>query len=131
MKSLGIMAISAVILGCSGIAEMSERNEGPLTKPPFFTENPEMPQRSENNTVEIYTKNGCPHCAKAKETLKKLGLKITEYELTAQKDKIPEMLKRSNNATTVPQIFVNGKHIGGNSDLEELIENNKFDALLH
>ena len=74
---------------------MSERNEGPLTKPPFFTENPEMPSKiRKQNSGNLYKKNGCHVVRSAKETLKKLGLKITEYELTAQKNKIPEMLKR-------------------------------------
>lgn len=65
--------------------------------------------------VDIYTREGCPYCARAKTLLAKKG--INYKEIDASGDRRPEMIERSNGRNTFPQIFINNKHIGGCDDL--------------
>ncbi|WP_448579274.1 glutaredoxin 3 [Thermaurantiacus sp.] len=70
--------------------------------------------------VEIYTKFLCPYCTRAKSLLKAHGAELQEYDITMGGPKRAEMLARSNGRVTVPQIFIDGRHIGGCDDLMEL-----------
>ncbi len=67
--------------------------------------------------VEIYSTAICPYCMAAKNLLKQRGLEFTEFLIDRDSAKRVEMLERSNQSRTVPQIFVNGEHIGGYDDL--------------
>ena len=80
--------------------------------------------------IIIYTKDYCPYCVKAKQllTIKKHDFK--EYDVTHDADRLEEMLKKSGGAKTVPQIFINGKHIGGCDDLYALNDKGELDKLL-
>ena len=80
--------------------------------------------------VEIYTKFTCPYCARAKRLLEEKGVDYQEYELNSTAGKRDEMLERSNGRHTVPQIFIDGRHIGGSDDLAELERRGELDALL-
>ena len=80
--------------------------------------------------VEIYTKTGCPYCARAKALLGEKGAAFQETEISADPDARQEMLGRANGRTTVPQIFIDGAHIGGSDDLAALESSGKLDALL-
>jgi glutaredoxin 3 len=80
--------------------------------------------------VEIYTKMLCPYCARAKRLLGEKGVAFEEYEISMDPAKRQEMLGRSNGRTTVPQIFFDGRHIGGSDDLAELERSGKLDPLL-
>jgi glutaredoxin 3 len=80
--------------------------------------------------VEIYTKFTCPYCARAKRLLEEKGAEYVEYELHAQPGKRDEMLQRSHGRYTVPQIFIDGRHIGGSDDLAELDRQGGLDPLL-
>ena len=80
--------------------------------------------------VEIYTKFGCPYCARAKRLLDEKGATYEEYDLNSTAGKRDEMLERSNGRHTVPQIFIDGRHIGGSDDLAELDRQNGLDRLL-
>jgi glutaredoxin 3 len=66
--------------------------------------------------VEIYSKDHCPYCVKAKELLKLKGAEIVEYRIDLDEEKREEMLVRANRRT-VPQIFIDGAHVGGCDDL--------------
>lgn len=79
--------------------------------------------------VEIYTKFACPYCFRAKLLLEQKDADYEEYDATggARRD---EMLARSNGGTTVPQIFINGYHVGGSDDLAALNNAGKLDAML-
>ncbi|WP_411993303.1 glutathione peroxidase [Agarivorans sp. DSG3-1] len=66
--------------------------------------------------ISIITKPGCPFCAKAKDLLKAKGLSFEEVVLGT--DATSVSLKALSGRSTVPQIFVDGKHIGGSDDLE-------------
>lgn len=80
--------------------------------------------------VEIYTKTGCPYCARAKALLDGKGVDYRESEISADPAARTEMLGRANGHTTVPQIFIDGEHIGGSDDLAALESGGKLDALL-
>jgi len=80
--------------------------------------------------VEMYTSNICPYCVKAKSLLKAKGVDVVEHNIQSNPDKMPEMLSRSNGRRTVPQIFIDGKHVGGCDDLHELNSKGELDPLL-
>ncbi|WP_156839227.1 glutaredoxin 3 [Novosphingobium aquimarinum] len=80
--------------------------------------------------VEIYTKWGCPYCSAAKSLLDKKGVAYTEYDVTMGGDKRREMVERVPGASTVPQIIVDGKALGGFDDINALDRQGKLDPLL-
>ena len=67
---------------------------------------------------EIYTTQTCPWCHRAKATLDQHGIEYREIDVTTDRDLQLEMIKRSERQS-VPQIFLNGEHIGG---FDELVE---------
>jgi glutaredoxin 3 len=73
------------------------------------------------NTIKVYTKDYCPYCDKAKNTLKAEGLSFEEIDITNKPDLYVE-LKNKTGHMTVPQIFVGDEFIGGSDDLEKKIE---------
>lgn len=80
--------------------------------------------------VEIYTKAFCGYCARAKALLRDKGVAFEEYDITMGGPKRDEMLGRSNGGTTVPQIFIDGTHVGGSDDLAALNRDGRLDAML-
>jgi glutaredoxin 3 len=80
--------------------------------------------------VEIYTKFLCPYCARAKRLLGDKGVDFEETDITMGGPGRQEMLGRSNGRTTVPQIFIDGRHVGGCDDLYALEREGKLDPLL-
>jgi len=80
-------------------------------------------------TVEIFTKFACPYCYRAKTLLDAKGVSYTERDASGGADRA-DMLERSNGRTTVPQIFINGQHIGGCDDLHALDRAGGLDPLL-
>lgn len=80
--------------------------------------------------VEIYTRDFCGYCARAKALLRDKGVAFEEYDVSMGGPKREEMLSRSNGGTTVPQIFINGAHVGGSDDLAALERAGKLDAML-
>lgn len=70
--------------------------------------------------VEIYTKDYCPFCHRAKALLERYGVRFTEYDLIAQPERTAEMRARSDGARTVPQVFINDRLVGGSDDLAAL-----------
>lgn len=80
--------------------------------------------------VEIYTKFLCPYCTRAKKLLADKGVVFEEHDISMGGPKRAEMLERANGGTTVPQIFIGGRHVGGSDDLAALERAGKLDALL-
>jgi glutaredoxin 3 len=79
--------------------------------------------------ILIYTTRVCPYCVRAKDLLKRKGQSFTE--VNAEDDAVrEEMIAKSGGRRTVPQIFINGQHIGGSDDLYALEKAGKLDALL-
>lgn len=79
--------------------------------------------------VEMYTKAFCPFCIRAEALLKKKGVKPIDIPAAMNRDKRKEMNERSGR-NTFPQIFIDGKHVGGCDDLFALENSGKLDALL-
>jgi glutaredoxin 3 len=67
--------------------------------------------------ILIYTKDYCPFCVRAKALLEQLGQTYTEVDLVRAPQRRDEMIERAAGRTTVPQIFINGTHVGGCDDL--------------
>lgn len=74
------------------------------------------PDAKKPSLITLFTKIGCPFCARAKTMLKERGLNYEEIVLG--KEVTTRSLKAVANATTVPQVFIDGKLIGGSEDLE-------------
>ena len=69
--------------------------------------------------IEIYTTKTCAYCVRAKSLLKNIGLGFTEIDVSTDTDKAIEIAERSGQRT-VPQIFIDGRSIGGFTELAEL-----------
>jgi len=80
--------------------------------------------------VEIYTKAFCPYCSRAKALLETKGAAYEEYDISMGGPKRAEMLQRSNGGYTVPQIFIDGRHVGGCDDIFALDRSGRLDPLL-
>ena len=80
--------------------------------------------------IEIYTKFMCPYCTRAKALFDKKGAAYTDIPAAMDKAKRAEMNKRANGGNTFPQIFIDGKHIGGCDDMMALERQGKLDTLL-
>lgn len=81
-------------------------------------------------TVEIFSSAHCPYCVRAKALLQRKGVKIIEKRIDLDAALLAEMQQRSNNARTVPQIFIGDVHVGGCDDLYQLEQQGKLDRLL-
>ena len=80
--------------------------------------------------VVIYTGDLCIHCDWAIDLLNQKNIKFTEYNVAKDLEKREEMLKKSNGSRTVPQIFIDDYHVGGNRELQALNREGKLDSLL-
>jgi len=80
--------------------------------------------------IEIYTKAFCPYCSRAMRLLDSKGVEVEEFDISLGGPKRAEMLDRAGGRSTVPQIFINDRHIGGSDDLAALEREGKLDALL-
>ena len=70
--------------------------------------------------IEIYSGDYCPYCKRAKALLDNKGFDYTEYDITSDDKLLDEMLERTGGAKSIPQIFIDGEHIGGCDDLHAL-----------
>ena len=80
--------------------------------------------------VEIYTSPFCGYCARAKRLLSSKGVTFAEYDVLADPGLRPTMVSRAAGRTTVPQIFIDGKHVGGCDDLHDLDAAGRLDPML-
>jgi glutaredoxin 3 len=79
--------------------------------------------------IEIYSTAMCPYCVRAKMLLQSKGMKWKEIRIDKDRNHMMEMMQRSQRRT-VPQIFIDGTHIGGFDDLAALEGRGKLDPLL-
>ncbi|KZN28699.1 glutaredoxin 3 [Pseudoalteromonas luteoviolacea] len=84
-----------------------------------------------SNDVTIYTKDYCPFCHRAKALLDSKGVTYTEYDIGMKPELRDEMIEKANGSYTVPQIFINGQHIGGCDDMMALEAQGKLASLLN
>lgn len=80
--------------------------------------------------IVIYTQPWCPYCARAKSLLTRKGAAFTEINAPHGTPERAESIKRAGGRTSVPQIFIDGRHIGGCDDLMALDAAGKLDPLL-
>ncbi|MDQ3246425.1 MAG: glutaredoxin 3 [Pseudomonadota bacterium] len=81
-------------------------------------------------SVEIYVKTTCPYCVRATRLLDGKGANYSVHVIDFDPEKRQEMMQRASGRTTVPQIFIAGRHVGGCDDLMTLEQHGKLDALL-
>ncbi|MEI7608711.1 MAG: glutaredoxin 3 [Rhodospirillaceae bacterium] len=80
--------------------------------------------------VVIYSSIFCGYCARAKKLLDGKGVAYEDIDVVADPKRKPEMVERAGGRTTVPQIFIDGKHVGGCDDLHALDAAGQLDPLL-
>jgi len=80
--------------------------------------------------VEVYTTTFCPFCVRAKSLLKQKGVAFEEIDVGADPELRDAMIERAGGRPTVPEIFINGRIIGGYDDLKALDDAGGLDPLL-
>jgi len=80
--------------------------------------------------VELYTTTACPFCVRAKALLKHKGVPFTEIDVTDDPELRAKMVEMAGGRRTVPEIFINGKIIGGYDELRALEDEGSLDPLL-
>lgn len=80
--------------------------------------------------VEIYAWSTCPYCKRAKALLDSKGVQYTEYDITGDDAAREKMVERTGGPRTVPQIFIDDKHIGGCDDIHALEDKGELEPLL-
>ena len=80
--------------------------------------------------VEIYTKTFCGFCWRAKQLLESKGVQYKEISVDFGGESRQQMIERANGRTTVPQIFIAGRHVGGCDELLGLERDGKLDELI-
>ncbi len=80
--------------------------------------------------IEIYTSSFCGYCYRAKKLLEEKGAAYTEYDVLADSRLREEMVHRAGGGMTVPQIFIDGRHIGGCDELYALEQTGGLDSIL-
>ena len=80
--------------------------------------------------VEIYTRAFCGYCTRAKRLLDSKSVDYEEIDVTLDSGKKAEMIQRANGRTSVPQIFIGERHVGGSDDLHALDADGRLDPML-
>ncbi|MEY4682334.1 MAG: glutaredoxin 3 [Alphaproteobacteria bacterium] len=80
--------------------------------------------------VEIYTSMFCGYCARAKALLSRKGVDYVEHDVDADGSLREAMTKRAGGRTSVPQVFIDGRHVGGCDDIHALDAAGQLDKLL-
>jgi glutaredoxin 3 len=80
--------------------------------------------------ITIYTKSWCPYCSAAKKLLAEKGAAFTEIDIEKKPEARAEMIQKAKGRSTVPQIFIGEKHVGGCDDLYDLDDRGQLEPLL-
>ena len=80
--------------------------------------------------VEIYTWDHCPYCQKTIKLFETKGIKYTRFRIDGDESARGKMALRANGRKSVPQVFIDGRHIGGCDDTHALDEKGEFDKLV-
>ena len=80
--------------------------------------------------IEIYTGPLCAFCDRTIALLNKKGVSFKKIDLASDPNKMEDMIKKTNGMRTVPQIFIDGQHIGGSDELQDLENDGKLNSLL-
>ncbi len=93
-------------------------------------DNPQEGTTPRSLKIDLYTSRFDVQCVRAKGLLDRKGLEYNEYDMDADDFNREVMLKRSGGQTSLPQIFINGRAIGGFEELSGLIDAGEFDAFM-
>ncbi|MGV3729653.1 MAG: glutaredoxin 3 [Sphingopyxis sp.] len=80
--------------------------------------------------IEVYTKAFCPYCTRAKSLLDRKGADFSEIDVTMDRAGFDAMVARAGGRRTVPQVFIDDRHVGGSDDLAALDARGELDALI-
>ena len=80
--------------------------------------------------ILVYTSDNCSFCNLAKDLLKNKKLNFKEINISKDNNLKKKMMEETNGLMTVPQIFINSKHIGGYDELNNLENSKKLDILI-
>lgn len=90
--------------------------------------------------VVIFSRKDCPYCRNAKQLIKKEGMNILDFSIDMAVIQIDELVSKGESAQdylysvtgqrTVPNIFINGNHVGGNADVQELSNDNYLQQMI-
>ena len=80
--------------------------------------------------ITIYTKSWCPYCSAAKKLLTEKGAEFTEIDIEKKPEARAEMIQKAKGRSTVPQIFIGERHVGGCDDLYDLDDRGQLEPLL-
>ncbi|XP_062229455.1 glutaredoxin-C8-like [Phragmites australis] len=121
---VGVAAAAAALMALAAFGSVSESSPKSFVKSTVSA-----------HDVVIFSKSYCPYCRRAKAVFKELHLKEEPYvvELDQREDggEIQDALLDIVGRRTVPQVFVNGKHLGGSDDTVEAYESGKLAKLLN
>lgn len=81
-------------------------------------------------SVTIYARADCPYCHMAKDLLRRKGVGFEEVDIGRERERRAEMIARAGGRSTVPQIFIDARHVGGCDDLYALDRAGALDPLL-
>ncbi len=81
--------------------------------------------------VIVYSKSYCPFCKRVKELFNSKGIEFSVIDVENDEEKQKEMIEKAGGKTTVPQVFIDGKHIGGCDDTVALDQKGELDPLLN
>ncbi len=84
----------------------------------------------QKSTIEIYTWDHCPYCQKVIQLLDRKGVKYSRFKIDGDEAAREKMSLRANGRKSVPQVFIDGKHIGGCDDTHALEERGDLDKLI-
>ena len=101
-----------------------------MRRSPYGPQRPGGLERLRVAEIEIYTTPFCPYCHRAKALLQRKGVPFNEIDVMMAPGKRQEMRERAAGGNTVPQIFIDGAHIGGSDELIELDQDGRLDPLL-
>ncbi|KAK8556839.1 hypothetical protein V6N13_064838 [Hibiscus sabdariffa] len=120
---LTLLGAVLVVLGIGNALRLAKANNSPSA----FVQNAIF-----SNKIVIFSKSYCPYCLRAKRIFSELNEKpyVVELDLRDDGAKIQYVLLDLVGRSTVPQVFVNGKHIGGSDDLRDAVKNGTLQSLL-
>jgi glutaredoxin 3 len=101
------------------------------------TPNPSMDEIKklvDTNKVVIFSKTYCSYCSATKDLFKRMnveGVLVIELDRDPRGQEIQQELQRMTGQRTVPNVFVNGTHLGGNSDVQSAAKTGKLQEMLH
>jgi glutaredoxin 3 len=79
--------------------------------------------------IEVYATRHCPYCASARALLKRKGLSFIDFDIAGNWELRDEMIQRAHGHSSVPQIFIDNRHIGGVAELQDLDRSGQLDIL--